>query len=259
MKKFAIVTRDDAESVRISKEIQKHLFNNGMSYAENDPEVVCIIGGDGTFLSAIHKYIRILDRVVFTGINTGTLGFFTDYTQNEVEAYLNDILNEEPEIEEKSLLKIVLSGKNDRTYLAVNEMRIENIIRTQGIDVYINDKKLETFRGTGLCLCTQAGSTAYNRSLKGAVVEPGLDIMELSEVTGIHHSLYRSLNAPLILKGDNTVRMAADYDESAILCFDRYAVNLKGTTAVICSLSDKKARLAHYRPIDYIERLYHLF
>ncbi len=128
MKKYTIVSRDDEESVKIAKEVQKHLFNNGFSYVESDPDLVCVIGGDGTFLSAIHKYIHQLDKVMFTGINTGTLGFFADYTHEELAQYLDDIVNKEPEIENKHLLEIKLNGETTRKYLAVNEVRVENII-----------------------------------------------------------------------------------------------------------------------------------
>ncbi|MBQ4253064.1 MAG: NAD kinase [Erysipelotrichaceae bacterium] len=259
MRKFAIVSKDDKESASISREIQKELFNSGLSYADSEPDIVCVVGGDGTFLSAIHKHIKRLDSVIFSGINTGTLGFFTDYTSDEVGQYIDDILNREPEIEKKRLLRIKTRGETNKNYLAVNEMRIENVIRTLIINIMINDRKLETIRGTGLCICTQAGSTAFNRSLKGAIVEPGLDIMELTEIAGIHHSIYRSLEAPIILSGDKKLKLCGDFDESTLLCFDRFAINMKGVREVECYLSDKTVSLAHFRPIDYIDRLYHLF
>ncbi len=260
MKKFAIVSKDDNESIKISKEIQKSLFNSGLSYADKDPDLVCVIGGDGTFLSAIHKYIGRLDTTIFAAVNTGTLGFFADYTVDELDQYVSDIINKEPVIEKKKLLKITVKGETTKSYLAVNEMRVENVIRTQTIDIMINDKKLETYRGTGICVCTQVGSTAYNRSLKGAVVESGLDnIMELTEVTGVHHVHYRSLGVPLIMDGSNVIKLHSDYDDTALLCFDRYAINLKGASVIEVTLSDKEFQVARYRETAYIDHLYHLF
>lgn len=50
-------------------------MEGNMQYDDNNPDIVCVIGGDGTFLSAIHKYIHRLDKTIFTGIHTGTLGF----------------------------------------------------------------------------------------------------------------------------------------------------------------------------------------
>ena len=95
MTKFAIVSRDDSESIKISKDIQRYLFNNGLAYADKDPDIVCVVGGDGTFLTAIHKYINKLDQVVFAAVNTGTLGFFADYTVEELDQYrLGHLLSE---------------------------------------------------------------------------------------------------------------------------------------------------------------------
>lgn len=259
MERFAIVARDDSESIELALNTKNKFIEKGLTFDEENPDIVCIIGGDGTFLSAIHKYIHKLDKVVFSGINTGTLGFFADYTLDEIDQFIDHVVEKEPEIEYKKMLKISVEGERNRTYYAVNEMRVENIIRTQTIDVFINDEKLETYRGTGLCVCTQVGSTAYNRSLKGAVIEVGLDVIELTEVTGIHHVHYRSLGAPMVLNGSNRIRMVSNYDETSLLCFDRYAINLKGATSIECTLSDKQFRLAHYRPTKYIHHLFHLF
>ena len=259
MRKFSIVSREDEKSVKTAKYIQKYLFKHGMSYTNKDPDIVCVVGGDGTFLAAVNKYVNALDRVSFTGINTGTFGFFSDYQSNEVDTYLDDILNKEPEYVEKKLLKITLSGNGSRSYLAVNEMWVENIMKTQSVDVFIDEHHLETFRGSGLCISTQTGSTAFNRSLKGAVVENGLEILELTEIAGIHHSMYRSLGTPLILSGERKIRLEGNFDETTVLCFDRFTVSMAGVKTIECSLSDQKVRLAHYRNSNYIEHLYHLF
>ena len=64
------------------------------------------------------------------------------------------------------------------TYLALNEMRIDHGYTTQVIDVYIDDELLEVFRGNGLCVSTPSGSTAYNKSIGGAVIYPGSPLIE---------------------------------------------------------------------------------
>ncbi len=83
--------------------------------------------------------------------------------------------------------------------------------------------------------------------------------MELTEVTGIHHIHYRSLGAPFVMSGNNVIKLKADYDQTSLLCFDRFVLNLAGVSSVECTLSKQAFRLAHYRPTEYIEHLYHLF
>lgn len=259
MKKFSIAAKDDQESLLIAKDIRKRLFHGEMSYSEKEPDIVCVVGGDGTFLAAVHKYVNILDKTVFVGINTGTLGFFIDYTVDEIDKYINDILYKEPEIESHRLLKSTVYSEKTRSYLAVNEVRIDNMVKTQNIEVQVNGNKLEDFRGSGLCISSQAGSTAYNRAIKGAVVEKGLEIMQLAEIAGVHNVHYRSLGAPLILSGNNTISLYSDFDETSLLCFDRYAINLKGVTAVDVTLAEKSFKLARYDEFNYIKHFSQLF
>ena len=187
------------------------------------------------------------------------MGFFIDYTVDEIDKYINDILYKEPEIESHRLLKTTVNSEKTRTYLAVNEVRIDNMVRTQNIEVQVNGNKLEDFRGSGLCISTQAGSTAYNRAIKGAVVEKGLEIMQLAEIAGVHNAHYRSLGAPLILSGNNTISLYSDFDETSLLCFDRYAINLKGVTAVDITLAEESFKLARYDEFNYIKHFSQLF
>ena len=260
MKRFSLVIKEDQESEIIAEKVRTALLDSGFVYDGKDPDLVCVIGGDGTFLSAVHMYLDSLDKTTFTALNTGNLGFFSDYTKDETEQFIKDILNKEPKTEEKKLLEIKLDdGVSQKKYYAVNEMRVENPIRTQVIDIFINREKLETCHGTGVSICTQTGSTAYNRSLKGAVVENGLEIMELAEITAVHHTLFRSLGVPLILSGENVIRLKCRYEDKAVMCYDREHIDLKGDITISCTLSDRKVKIAHYRPTGYISRLFHLF
>ncbi|MBQ1342302.1 MAG: NAD(+)/NADH kinase, partial [Erysipelotrichaceae bacterium] len=138
-------------------------------------------------------------------------------------------------------------------------VRIDNMVRTQNIEVQVKGNKLEDFRGSGLCISSQAGSTAYNRAIKGAVVERGLEVMQLAEIAGVHNVHYRSLGAPLILSGNNTISLYSDFDETSLLCFDRYAINLKGVTAVDITLAEESFKLARYDEFNYIKHFSQLF
>lgn len=256
MKKFAIVSKNDAVSIKIATTIQQKLINNGLVYSETKPEIVCVVGGDGTFLSAIHKYLYCIEDVAFTGVHTGTLGFFADYTLKELNNCIDDISFKDPSIEKKSLLKIEID-ENDPIY-AVNEMWTESF-KTKTIDVYLNDEKLETFHGSGLLLSTQAGTTAFNRSLNGAVVQPGINIMSLCEVNGIHHSHFHSIGNSLILNENTIVRFESKDFANTKLCFDRYNIDIDKCHKIVCCLSDKKVNIAHYNSLSWVKHLAQLF
>lgn len=252
MKKFGIVAKKDDCSIKIERKIKEELIHNGWIDTKEDPELIICIGGDGTFLHAIHKYMDKLNQCSFLAIHTGTLGFFTDYTADEVDLCISDILNKKPSIKDKKLLEIEYLNKK---YYAVNEMRIENVIRTQFLEVDIDNKYFETFRGTGMCVSTQSGSTAYNRSLSGAVIEEGLELLQLQEITGIHHKKYSSLGVPYIMKSDRKIEFKSNNFDGAILCYDHQYIHLEGNNPVKICLSDKTFKIAEYREIDYLDRI----
>lgn len=254
MKKYNVITRNDDLSKTICQKIKERLTDQTLD--EKDPNTVFVVGGDGTFLIAVHQYLDKLDQINFIAIHTGTLGFFTDYQAEEIDDCLNDYLNKEPQIDKAQLLDIDI---NKQKYYAVNEMRIENVYKTQMIDVYLDDDFFETFRGTGLCISTQLGSTAYNRSLGGAIITKGLPLLQLSEITGIHHHAYRSLGSSIILNGDCHITLKGyDYDK-AVMCYDHKTIDLYDRLSITCYLSDKYVRFARYKEISYLKRLNSLF
>ena len=256
--KFAIVAKKDEKSHDVEKIVKHKLQEEGWLYNKNEPELVICIGGDGTLLYAVHQYLHCISQVHFLGIHTGTLGFFTDYTGYEVEDCIHDILNKKPMISESSLLKIKLDNIEEPLY-ALNEMRVENIIKSQIVDIYVDNEFFETCRGSGVCLSTQAGSTAYNRSLGGAVIDSGLSLMQLAEITAIQHSKHRSLGNPYIMMANRHVTMKSDTFDTAILCYDHLNISLSKTKKIYCCISNKKVKFARYRQYSYLERLKNLY
>lgn len=257
MEKFAIITRFDDQSKQIGDKIKQVLQSYQYEYNQENPDTVFVVGGDGTYIKAIHDYMERIPDVKFLGLHTGTLGFFTDYHDNEVDELLKMYLSGKYEISEYPLLVTEVNGN---VYHAVNEIRVENIARTQILDVYLSDEYLETFRGTGMCVCTQLGSTAYNRSLGGAVIQEGLDLIELSEIVGIHHSKSRSLYAPIVLSKDTKVKLSSESFEKAILGVDSdvYPIDdMKEFEIRVCD--QKRVRMIKGKKISYFKKLNSLF
>ena len=259
MKKFSLVSKKDEKSYIIENKVKTALEAQEWVYDKKNPELVICVGGDGTLLYAVHLYLEQLDKIKFVAIHTGTLGFFTDYTEDEVDECINDILTKESKDFSSSLLKIDIEGKKHQTVYALNEMRIENVIKTHILDIYIDNEYFQTFRGTGMCISTQAGSTAYNRSLKGAVIDSGLELMQMSEITGIHHSQYRSLGVPYIMNPKREIVFKSSTFDNSILCYDHLHINLEDVTQVMCTTCDKQVRFARYKSYSYLKRLKNLY
>lgn len=144
--KYAIVSKKDAYSHEVENKIRKILDENHWIYDEENPNLVICVGGDGTLLYALHCYIQQLDKINFLGIHTGTLGFFTDYTDEELDQCMYDILHKQPDIFTSSLLEIKLDNLEKPIY-ALNEMRVENIVKSQEMEIYIDGEYFETCKG----------------------------------------------------------------------------------------------------------------
>lgn len=256
--RYAVVAKKDEKSHAVENKIKDRLSKENWIYNKKEPELVICVGGDGTMLYGLHQYLNSLDKIKFLGIHTGTLGFFTDYTEEELDECLNDILNKEPECFESSLLRIKLDNLEEPFY-ALNEMRVENIVKSQIMDIYVDGEFFETCRGSGICLSTQAGSTAYNRSLGGAVIDSGLSIMQLAEITAIQHSKHRSLGNPYIMMSSRNITMRSKTFDTATLCYDHLNYSLENTNEIYVQMSDKKVKFARYREYSYLKRLKNLY
>ena len=200
-------------------------------------DIIFSFGGDGTFLHCVHENQELIDNARFVGINTGHLGFYSEYNLEELDELISDINNKA---------------------LALNEVVISNPIQTISIDVYLDGYFLETFRGTGLLVSTNTGSTAYNKSSGGSVVDPRIDSMQLTEVAGINNRIYKTLNSSLILNKDAVIKLVVKNDSNTYICIDGLSHEENNVDEVIIKVSDKKLNCIS-KQNNYYEKLKNTF
>lgn len=135
--------------------------------------VALSIGGDGTFLRTAQRVA--LRGIPILGINTGHLGYLADVSVTEMETMLDDLIHRLYKIECRSVIEVSNNAgiAIDHPY-ALNEIAIlkqdtSSMIRMQ---TKINDIDLTTYVGDGLVVATPTGSTAYNLSVGGPILEP---------------------------------------------------------------------------------------
>ncbi|KRL96019.1 NAD kinase [Limosilactobacillus equigenerosi] len=221
--KFAIYTYESELSLQVRDEILAAATGTTLEYNELDPEVVISIGGDGTLLSAVQKYRDQLDQIRFVGIHTGHLGFYADWRPHEVEALVASLLNDSGQSVAYPLLKMTATyadGSVDE-HVAINEATIRNVSRTLVADVYINDVLFERFRGDGLCISTPSGSTAYNKSVGGAIMDPRIIGFQMAEMASLNNMIFRTIGSPVILGTHADVKLVIDDDRHTVLTNDR--------------------------------------
>src|SRR5699024_11709914 len=110
--KFMNVSRYHECSNKIVSRMKQHLIDFNLQYDEETPELVISVGGDGTFLEAFRMYVHRLKETAFIGVHTGHLGFYADWTSNEVEKLVIDITKSQYDIVEYQLLKLKINFSN---------------------------------------------------------------------------------------------------------------------------------------------------
>lgn len=259
--RFSVFSRDDEYSNYVSEEIIQFLISMGFSYDRKHPELLICVGGDGTILRAIHKYYELLDSVCIVGFHTGTLGFLTDFSKTDLDQFLYDLVRKDFEKEYSTILDIDIEGSSE-TLHALNEVRLGSFSKTVNYSISIDGEFFENTVGSGICISTQAGSTAANRALMGAVVDDGLDILQLCEIMPVSHRSFSSLKNPYIMNSKRIIRIYSnDFGESE-LSYDHLTIQLKDLPEfkrIEIKASNKKVCFARYRPYSYFKRLKNLY
>ena len=209
MKNYAIFCKNDDTSSAIRASLEKLLkkFSSEFRLDEQNPELVFVVGGDGTLIRAIHSYIDNLKDIAFVGINTGTLGYLMEFEPNELVGLIALILKNKTDVESYYLLKaeIAYSNKKYETLYAVNEFNLHKNSGYIDSDVYLDDEYLERYRGSGFIVCGLIGSTGLARSYNGSILVNRKDLLEIIEVAPLRNRLGNSIGSPLII--DNSVEV----------------------------------------------------
>lgn len=210
-------------------------------YDEKSPEIVFSFGGDGTMLSAIHKYEKIIDNVKFIGIKSGHLGFF--YSFESLDEALEKFNSNDMVTNKYNLLKYELIGEQIIEGYALNEIAITNPIHTQVIDLYINKEFFESFRGTGFIISPPAGSTAYSKSMGGSIVDPTIKAFQLVEIASINNRLYKTISSPLIFSDNYQLSLVPANIKNLFISVDGIEVPYKSLDKIEIELSKKEVQI----------------
>ena len=164
-------------------------------------DLLIVLGGDGTILSAVHK-LHSLDTYIF-GINEGHLGFLSEVQPDNLESTCLTIWDANYTLDERMLLKIEIERKGEnKEYRALNELVISQsgVARLVELPTKVGGDELSTFRADGLIIATPTGSTAYNLSAGGPILYPRLEAMIITPIAP-----FSFMQKPLVLPADKTV------------------------------------------------------
>jgi NAD+ kinase len=190
----------------------------------NDVDMVVVLGGDGTLLSMADSIGDAGSGIPILGVNFGSLGFLTEVTLPELYRSLDAALAGRAHIEERMMLRAVTrrGGAVFQRCIALNDVVITKAARSRMIDlsVSVSNEFVTRVKADGLIIASPTGSTAYNLSAGGPIVEPSVDALLLTPIAP--HTL---TNRPVVIPAYAVVRVQPNMTErdEAYVTFDGQA------------------------------------
>jgi NAD+ kinase len=224
---------------------QQHYRTMSLNEMDAEPDLVIVLGGDGTLLNI--ACILAPHGIPLVGVNQGRLGFLTDISLDTMLQTISAMLEGKFVTEQRLLLKasVLREGVEVFSSRAFNEVVIhrDNANCMIEFDVTIDEEYVYNQYADGLIVATPTGSTAYALSSGGSILHPGMDIIELVPVCP--HTLS---NRPIVVKGDSRIEIDIRVNRTSFVRvrLDSHSYfDLKANDRVVVTRYENPAILLH--------------
>lgn len=149
---------------------------------EKNPELFLVAGGDGAMLHAIHQNIN--EGIPFLGKAMGTLNFLMNQFENDTET-IQKLLNDQQEISCFSSNAIEVSMNGKKLGEAVNDVILGDKLTnyfSYTISTELGDFDNFEIKGSGICISTVIGSTAFNYNNNGQILPLNSGLLSITGV-----------------------------------------------------------------------------
>ncbi len=237
MKKIGLVVKSDAKANEKAQELERWLRSkkieivrkkavesgqendsNRPSPPPSDVECIFVLGGDGTFLSAV-RWIGDQD-IPILGIKFGQVGFLAEIAEEDLYPAAEKVLKGDFILRTRMRLvvKVIRGQKTRARETVLNDVVINRgaLARLAHIETRIDDHYLTTYSADGLIVATPTGSTAYSLAAGGPVIHPGVPSIILTPICP-----FTLTNRPLIVPQSAYIKIRLTKGSSDIvLTFD---------------------------------------
>ncbi|MGI6736767.1 MAG: NAD(+)/NADH kinase [Anaerovoracaceae bacterium] len=254
---ISIYRNSQPASAAAAETLRERLRRSGFQpcdgYQEN-AELLFVIGGDGTLLEAVHRYD--FPDVPIIGINTGHLGFFQEIRPDQLDDFLHHYQRGEYTLQDLPTIqaRVLLPGGRKEVHRGLNEVIIRNVGSfTTHLNIFLGGSFIEKFSGDGILVAAPAGSTAYNYSLGGAIVDPRLQLMQLTPIAPMNTVAYRSFTSSILLPSDLQIEIIPEYLEgnTSALLIDGLETNYRDVEKFIVEYSETRVHLLRFENYDF--------
>jgi NAD+ kinase len=212
-----------------------------------EPDLIIVLGGDGTLLSASRAFARM--EMPILSVNLGSLGFLTEIPISDLYETLEAWLDASADIDARFMMHAELfrNGEMIRCWDALNDVVVAKgtIARMADYTVHIDHQFVATFRADGIIVSTPTGSTAYNLAANGPIMMPSVDAMMLTPICP-HLLTIR----PIVVPAASTISVQIDGvpNQTYLTVDGQEAVELLLGDQIHCCKSQYSVRLLRLRP-----------
>lgn len=245
----------EKEIIKVIKETIKNVKVTKVEKKEDikDLDLIVILGGDGTFLSAA-RLAYGMDVPLF-GVNLGHLGFLAAAELKSLKDSLVCIDQKEFSVDDRMMLEVSISHEGkEKVYRALNDLVISRgaLSGILSFSIYVDNKFSNSYRGDGVIISTPTGSTAYNLSVGGPIMYPTVSAIGVSTISSHTFGIKN-----LILNSSQEVKVKVDNVEE-----DYYAsldgqidFTIKDESVIKIKKADRCAKILRLKGYDYFDVL----
>ena len=204
----AYIAKEDVENIGNRLKERGHIICDSFS----DCDLILSLGGDGTLLKAAQHAI-VHDKPL-AGINCGRLGYLCLLKQEEIGSFDEAIRS--AEVQDKILLECEMAGKR---YHAVNDFAAgkTSFGKTVDLSLSVNGRFRYMTRCDGLIVTTPAGSSAYNLSAFGPLLDDDTGVLTITPICSHTKDIH-----PLVVRDDKRITISVNRDEAGIFADGEY-------------------------------------
>lgn len=197
-----------------------------------------VIGGDGTLLNISAKCAKY--DVPILAINLGTLGYLANVEREEIIEALTRLIDNNFIVDKRMMIETRTSdGKYSR---ALNDFVVTKGMysRVVCLEVSINGNALGLIRGDGLIISTPTGSTAYNLSAGGPILESNSNTIVITPICP------QTPSFPIVISADEEIQIKVTYrsaSDVALVCDGEIVNYVKNNEEIIINKSDRCIKL----------------
>ena len=217
-------------------------------------DLLLSIGGDGTILRAA-TYVRDLG-IPILGINAGRLGFLAKVQKDDIESFLQMVLDREYTLSQRTLVKLSTTPSHeDIEFLnfAFNEITVNRKDTTSmiTIETFLNGEYLTSYWADGLIISTPTGSTGYSLSCGGPVITPDASVLVITPIAP------HNLNArPLVIPDQTVIELKISGRENQFLVsLDSRIATLDTQTTLRIEKTDFKINMVEIPQETFLKTL----